>query len=453
MIVPQPRLILSAALVLVPFALLLGATRVVAVAAGAVIALFVLVAILDAIRAFGRAGSGAVAIILPPLVRLQKDQPGTLDVAIEREQAGELELRLGFAFPGALGAVQEDERIRLGGESKRYSVSWQLQPKERGAFRIEQAFMEFASPLRFWAVRRSCPVQCEARVYPNLRDDRKTVAALFLRRSEAGAHNQNFAGQSREFDKLRTYQPGDSLGDIHWKTSAKRRSLVSKVFEIERTHEVYVLIDASRLSGRELPRESGAGEPDACRTILERYVSAALILGRAAEQQGDRFGLITFSDRVLSFVRARSGQAHYDAVRERLYDLQPQTVSPDFEELCSFVRLRLRKRALLIILTNLDDPVIADTFVRTSDLISRQHLLLVSMIKRPGVHPLFEETGEVREAGDLYGELAGHLAWRRLRELEKVLQRRGVRFFMPDDAGLVPGLIKQHADVRNRQLV
>ena len=451
MIVPQPRLVLCSALVLVPFACLLGATPAVAASAGAVIALFALMVIVDAARA--RFAGANLQVILPPLVRMQKDQPGEIEVAIERESERDVEVRLGFAFPDSLGAEQESERIRLAGESKRYTVSWNFHPTERGAFQIEHAFLEFLSPLRFWAVRKSCAVRCEARVYPNLHDDRKTVAALFLRRTETGAHNQNFSGQGREFDKLRTYQPGDSLGDIHWKTSAKRRSLVSKVFEIERTHEVYVLIDASRLSGRDLPRASDHPNRDQSRTILERYVSAALILGRAAEQQGDRFGLITFSDRVLSFVRARNGQAHYDAIRERLYDLQPQTVSPDFEELCSFVRLRLRKRALLIILTNLDDPVVAETFVRASDLISRQHLLLVSMIRRPGVHPLFEETERVRDAGDLYGELAGHLLWRRLRELEKVLQRRGVRFFMPDESGLVPGLIKQHADIRNRQLV
>ena len=77
-------------------------------------------------------------------------------------------------------------------------------------------------------------------------------------------------------------------------------------------------------------------------------MTAALLLAMAAEQQADQFGLIVFSDRVLDFVRARSGQAHFDACRDRLYTVQPQDVSPDFEEVCTFIRLRLRKRALLI---------------------------------------------------------------------------------------------------------
>jgi uncharacterized protein (DUF58 family) len=135
--------------------------------------------------------------------------------------------------------------------------------------------------------------------------------------------------------------------------------------------------------------------------VLERYVTASLILGLAAEQQGDQFGLVTFSDRVLSFVRAKSGQAHYDACRDRLYALQPQSVTPDFDDLCSFIRLRLRKRALLIFLTALDDPMLAESFAKASELISRQHLLLVNMLQPPGAQPVFSDAG-VSGIDDLY---------------------------------------------------
>jgi uncharacterized protein (DUF58 family) len=113
----------------------------------------------------------------------------------------------------------------------------------------------------------------------------------------------------------------------------------------------------------------------------------------------------------------------------------------------------MRKRALLIVLTALDDPVLAESFVRASDLISRQHLLLVNMIRPPGTSPLFENAARVREAGDLYEELAGHMAWQRLRETGKVLERRGVRFSLQDADHLVANLIRQHGEVRRRKLV
>jgi uncharacterized protein (DUF58 family) len=234
---------------------------------------------------------------------------------------------------------------------------------------------------------------------------------------------------------------------VHWKASAKRGHPVTKIYQVERTQEVYVIVDASRLSAREIVIDGKTT------TALERAVTAALILGVAAEQQGDQFGLVTFSDRVLSFVRAKSGQAHYDAVRDRLYALQPQAVSPDFEELCSFIRLRLRKRALLIFVTSLDDPVLAESFAKASDLLCRQHLMLVNMLQPEGAVPLFSEDAGVGQIDDLYRRLGGHLRWRDLREFGKVLQHRGVRFSLLDPARLPAQLVAQHAEVKARQLL
>src|SRR5262249_48823294 len=146
-------------------------------------------------------------------------------------------------------------------------------------------------------------------------------------------------------------------------------------------------------------------------TVLERFVTASLVLGLAAEQQGDLFGLVTFSDKVEKFVRAKNGQAHYNACRDALYTLQPKTVTPDFDELCTFIRLRLRRRALLVFLTALDDPAIAESFVRNIELIRRQHLVLVNVVRPPGVNPVFSSP-DVADVDDLYRHLGGHLQWR-----------------------------------------
>src|SRR6185436_7602963 len=109
--------------------------------------------------------------------------------------------------------------------------------------------------------------------------------------------------------------------------------------------------------------------------------TAALVLGLAAEQQGDLFGLITFGDKVEKFIPAKNGKAHYSVCRDALYTLEPRIVTPDYDELCTFIRLRLRRRALLLVLTSLDDPVLAESFIKNVDLIRRQHLILVNMLQ------------------------------------------------------------------------
>jgi hypothetical protein len=114
--------------------------------------------------------------------------------------------------------------------------------------------------------------------------------------------------------------------------------------------------------------------------------------------------------------------------------------------------LRLRKRALLIFLTALDDPMLAESFAKASELISRQHLILVNMLQPAGTGPLFSDES-VAKIDDLYRRLGGHLQWNSLRELEKVLKRRGIRFSLLDPAKLAAQVVAQHADVKRRQLL
>jgi uncharacterized protein (DUF58 family) len=227
------------------------------------------------------------------------------------------------------------------------------------------------------------------------------------------------------------------------------------VFQVERTQEVYVILDASRLSARASGtsgRPGAAAGPPGVQSTLERFITAGLVLALAAERQGDRFGLLTFSDRVLRFVRAKNGKAHYGACRDALYTLQAQQVTPDFDELSAFLRVRLRKRALLVFLTSLDDPVLAEGFVRNLELVCRQHLILVNMLQPPGARPVFSQP-DVGRVDDLYQRLGGHLQWHRLRELQKVLQHRGVAFSLLDNEKLSAQLVTQYLGVKRRQLL
>jgi uncharacterized protein (DUF58 family) len=290
-----------------------------------------------------------------------------------------------------------------------------------------------------WQVRRKDAAAMEIRAYPNLRrkDDLKA-----LRQGVSGVHAMRQIGRGREFEKLREYLPGDGFDEIHWKATARRGRPITKVFQVERTQEVYVIIDRSRLSART------AGEE----TALERSISAGLIVGAAAEKRGDLFGLAAFSDQVDAFVRARNGKAHYAACRDAIYQLHPKAVSPDFDEIATFLRLRLRRRALLLFLTSLDDPVLAENFARATKLLARRHLVLAGMLRPAATRKLFEN-GDVESAEDVYRDLAGHLSWKRLKELEGSLARQGVRLSVIDPANFSSALIGIYDSVKQRQLL
>ena len=443
MIVPQGRLLFWIATVILPFGTLAGVYDPAALLSFAIIGLLLVVVLADAFMSFSSVKG--LSLNSPPVVRGSKDREAKIEIQITNLSQKPRHLRMGLGLPMQIETRNEIVDVALP-NTERSKLAWAVIGRRRGNFRITRAYIEAPSPLGFWAFRTALALDCQIRVYPNLLSERKNMAALFLNRGSFGLHAQRQIGKGRDFEKLREYSPGDSYDEIHWKATAKRGHSVTKVFQIERTQEIYVLIDASRLSARRVHSvESPAGV-----SVLERYITAALVLGLAAERQGDLFGLLTFSDKVESFVRAKNGPAHYHACRDAIYALEPRAVTPDYDELASFVRLRLRRRALLLVLTALDDPVLAESFVRNMDLICRQHLVVVNMLKPPGADPLFTHL-DVRTNDDLYEELRGHLQWQKLRELKKVLQRRGVDLSLLENERLSAELVSQYMNVKQRQ--
>jgi uncharacterized protein (DUF58 family) len=441
MIAPRNRLLAWTAIVALPLAVLAGLVPSFSPIALAGVGLFLVLAALDAVLGLG--GVEGIEVLLPDIVRLSKDRAGAIEIQIKNERQKSRVLRLGLALPPEFSAPQEETQLQLPGQSIWSRLDWPCTPLRRGNYRIDKCHLETVSPAGFWAVRAAAPVQSELRVYPNLLRERNSAAAIFLNRGVFGMHAQRQIGKARDFEHLREYIPGDVYEDIHWKATAKRGHPVTKIYQIERTQEVYVVIDASRLSARLVAGGS---------TILERFITAGLVLGMAAEQQGDLFGLITFSDRIENFVRAKSGQTHYNLCRDAIYALHPRQVTPDFDELATFIRLRLRRRALLIFLTSLDDPVLAESFVRDMELICRQHVILVNMMQTAEIAPMFSGS-PVTAVDDLYRHLGGHILWHNLRELQKKLQRRGVRFSLIENERLGVELITQYLSVKQRQLL
>lgn len=435
--VPSARLIWLAGAVGFPAAIVAAVTPAARGIAIAALGLIAILAVADALLR-GRSLAG-IRIALPELTRCYKDRESTIRVRIVNSSRRARRVRVGLPAPEGIDAANEEQIVELPAGAEAAEFPWTFVPRRRGRYRIDAGYLEAPSPLGLWLARRRDETAFELRVYPNLRRDSDLKA---LRRGIEGLHAFRQIGRGREFEKLREYIPGDSIDDIHWKATARRGRPVTKVFQVERTQEIYVVIDASRLAGR----------PAGDETSLERSITAGLITGAAAERRGDLFGLAAFSDRVESFTRARNGKAHYAACRDAIYELQPRPVSPDFDEIATFLRLRLRRRALLLFLTSLDDPVLAENFARATHLLARRHLVIAGMLRPASARELFHDV-DVESAEEVYRHLAGHLSWRRLRELEATLARQGVRLALMEPGNFSAGLIGLYDEVKQRQLL
>ncbi|HXB72469.1 MAG TPA: DUF58 domain-containing protein [Candidatus Acidoferrales bacterium] len=424
MMVPANRLLLAAAVIAVPAATIAGFVPPAAPVCLAILVATAAAALIDAALAQRRIQS--IEARAPQVLRLTKNVPATVLITLLNSSR--------TILSGTLWCRPPAQPMPFEALPGTGVLAYPVTVPTRGDHPFTPLFLESPSPLGLWRARATLPLDCTLRVYPNLRD--RATAALFLRTADLGVRLHRQVGKGREFDNLRHYMPGDSFEDVSWKATARRGFPTVKLYRVENAQEIYAVVDASRLSGRE--------------PILEAYVDAALHLALVAQSQHDRFGLVTFSDRTNRFVRARNGMDHFRLCRETIYNLQPQRVSPDFREVFTSLQLNLRRRSLLVFFTSLDDALLAETFQHDVSMLARRHLVLVNVMHPPGLQPLF--TGEPpADLDSLYAGLAGQLVSNRMRELQIALQNHGVRMSIVDPARIKAQVTSQYLDVKRRQ--
>lgn len=443
-LVPTNRLILVTGAVLLPSSLVLAYVPGSLLGLSALVLLLLVVLVVDGLRVHGSLDS--IGVTIPEVVRMTRGVESAIDITVEQKVPSERILHLGLALHPTVRTDRNTLLVQMPREAAKALVPWACTPTERGNYHLTRAYLGGESPWGLWEHRRSVALEGVLRVYPNVLRERKNLAAIFLNRGHEGTHTRRYLGKGREFERLREYTPGDSFEDIHWKATARRGRPITKTYQVERTQEVYVVIDSSRLSATTL----GDRDANSKMTNLERYINTALVLGLVAENQGDLFGLITFDEKVHRFLKARSGNAHYNACRDAIYAVEPSEQDADFAELFTFVRLNLRKRALLIILTDLSDPLLAETFTEHVSLVARNHLILVNMIANPTVQPIFAKDS-VASVAEIYARMGGHFEWCNLQKTRQKLHMRDVplRFVAHDTLSVE--IVSQYVSHKQRQ--
>jgi len=455
MIVPRMRLILVAGAVLLPSGLMVAWGPGLTAPAAALTVILVTVSALDAMISRGRLRELLVQV--PDIMRLTVDHGARIRVMIRKPQSLAVPLRVGLALPRTVVSEHKDLHLRLETGADRVTLTWPCRALQRGRFTLSRCHLETDSRLGLWAVRRVLALHSEIRAYPNLASGQQHLRGLFQRR-QWGLRTQRRVGKGREFEQLREYLPGDSFEDIDWKATARRRHPITKVYQVEQAQEIYVLLDASRLSTRSAAyvmdrrRQTRSQNAGTETTIFERYITAALVMAVVADRLSDRYGLLVFGDKPEGFIKAGRGRTHYNACRDTLYNRMPRTVSPDFEELFTFVGTHLRKRALLVFLTSLDDPMLSESFIHAMQAASRQHVLMVNMVRPPGAHPLFSSP-DIRQVQGIYQHLVGHMMWSSINETRRLLNQHGASLHLLNKDQLCSQLVSQYMEVKQRQIL
>jgi len=119
---------------------------------------------------------------------------------------------------------------------------------------------------------------------------------------------------------------------------------------------------------------------------LDYVVNAALFLTYVATGKGDKMGLMTFADDVAQFITPHQGRGQFYRILELLYAIKAQAVEPNYRRALSYLALKQRKRALIVIFTDLSGGVSMQSLVSHVSVLARRSLPLVVTISDPDIH-------------------------------------------------------------------
>jgi uncharacterized protein (DUF58 family) len=192
----------------------------------------------------------------------------------------------------------------------------------------------------------------------------------------AGLHRSPYKGFSVEFTEHRPYQPGDEPKRIDWKVFAKTDRFVIREYEEETNLRAYLVLDASGSMAYKTGKVSK----------LEYAQMLSASLAWLLLHQKDSAGLITFSDRINTYVPPRSTPAHLNVLLRQLSGITPggdTNVAGTFHQLAE----RAKRRGLVVILSDLwDEPQAVLTALRHFR--HKKHEVLVFHIQDPNERDL-----------------------------------------------------------------
>ncbi|HEX4156368.1 MAG TPA: DUF58 domain-containing protein [Acidobacteriaceae bacterium] len=373
----------------------------------------------------------------------QLGEPTRIEIAVRVEADVVLDVRVVDDLHQALVAKPEMQRVEAFPREDAVAVQT-IYPAERGDFAMGRVYLRYSGALRLverWASAE--PVMSggtaqRVRVFPAHEDSRGRAAFFLLRarQIELQRRKLQLRGTGREFESLRDFQQGDELRNISWTATARRGKLVARQFTAERSQQVWVVLDAGRLSRTAF--ELRRGEPELVgETVVERdrahrmvvtqldqAATAAVMLAQVVSGSGDKFAMMAYGREVRQVLPPGAGTIHTRLLLDLLSQTRAEAAEAD--HLIAVARLKTlqRRRGLMVWITELVDSAGRPELVTAASELVRRHLVVLVLLRHPELEALAARVPKTRE--EMFHSAAAQEMLERRRETVAQLERRGV---------------------------
>jgi uncharacterized protein (DUF58 family) len=362
-------------------------------------------------------------------------------VVVENPDAAGLNARVADHAPPDLRPYPRELAGRFDSNG-RLEVKYTTSSPRRGAFRFGPVDVQISREDGWWRRQVRLPNPGEVAVFPNVVAIKRVQ--LTLRRglrAMVGLRRARPPGASTAFAGLRDYVRGDDVRRVSWTATARRDRPVVVEVEAERGQQVMIALDCGRLM------TAPAGELDK----LDHAVNAALMLAWVAQAYGDRVGLMTFDDHVTNFIKPERGSSQIRRLTEALYSIKADFVEPDFGHAFTHLALRLGRRSMVVVLTDVQDPEASKELVAHCLRLAARHLVLVVAMSDPAVMRARDQS--ITSSARAYEWAAAEEFVASRRQSFELLRRGGVLGLDVVAGSLSPALVERYLELKERALL
>jgi uncharacterized protein (DUF58 family) len=367
--------------------------------------------------------------------------PNTIELVLENSSRVALHATVIDNVPPSLRqeAPELSVKCRARGEAK---TTYQLTPTRRGDVELGAVYIRYQTPLRIaerWAVAH---VEQKVCVYPNLEEARQhSIYLIRSRQIEMEKRHARIRGAGREFECLREYQVGDEFRDICWTAAARRGKLVTRLFQIERSQTIWLVLDAGRLM-----RARIAGL-----TKLDYAVNAALSLAEVALGTGDRVGLLAYGRGIQKRMLPYRGSAHLRQMIQQLAHVREEGLEGDHLHAVSALLSTQKRRSLIVWLTDFPETAMTPEVIDAASEAASRHLVLFVVIGQPDLAALAARAPD--SVTNMYRTTAAQEALHRREALLAKLRQRGALAVEVSSAAASVTVVNSYLDVKARNLL
>ncbi len=434
----QPRFFFLFGAVIVLFILGFPFPLVFALAQGFLL-LALVVVLVDFLLLFGRGQR----------ITCQRESSGVFSLGNENPVV--LRVSSGYSIPLQLMIIDElpfqfqkrdfKLRLKLSPEASE-TLSYRLRPTERGRYRFGRTRIFATSTVGLLQRRFTMANERNVPVYPSIMDMKKYEIKSVMKLSTSyGVKKVRRIGQSSEFEQIKDYVQGDDYQSINWKATGRYSKLMVNHYQDEQSQQVYTLIDKSRYM--KMPFDD--------LTLLDYAINASLVISNTALLKQDKTGLITFSDKVETYLKASKQRSQLKVILEALYKEEECRQEANYELLYKVLQNKIRVRSLIFLYANFESLHALERVLPILRKINRRHLLILVIFRNTELQHYYKARANNLE--EIYLKTIAQKFDEEKRQIINELNHYGIQVIYTEPRHLTIDSLNKYLELKSRGMI